>query len=665
MVSLRRFWPRGPLTWWLDSLALFLLTSILIAPLFRLRYSDKWPSIESTFIADARFLASHWPHPRWQPLWYLGTRFDYIYPPALRYGTAAIVRAWPKMQPARAYHIYIAFLYCLGIAGVYVLARAGMKSRGAAWLAAAATALLSPSFLLIPEIRRDAWLLVPHRLGVMVRYGEGPHLSAVAILGFALAASWLALERARPGWLAFAAISTALVVSHNFYGAAAMAIIFPILVWSHWVTRQDRRVWWYAAVIVGLSYGLTAFWLTPSYVGLTLDNMKFVSQPGNRWSIWVAIALGIAYLNLTDRWARGRKDRTWLVFLAGALLFTFVNVIGNYYLKFRIIGEPTRMVPELDVIIILAVVEGLRRLWALPKRTIRAAVVVFVLLTFNVSRHYVKRAWQIYIPEPEYQQRVEYRLQDWIAKNAPSSRAFVAGTIRFWYDAWNDLAQAGGGSEQGILNTIYMPAAWRIHYSQNLDDDLLWLPALGIDYIIVNDKTSQEWYHDYLEPQKFVGRLPVAFDDHQGNVIYRVPRRYEGLARVVDSERLDALPPSAEIPDPGYLRSWNDILEKGPGAPASTTWEGVDALRAHVRVDTGQSVIVLVSYDPSWRAYSAGRPVPIRKSQLGFIRLDPPPGEHDLLLVFEMPVENIVGWVVTSASVLIVAVLFWKTRRQA
>ena len=79
--------PPARASWLLDSVLLFALAAVLILPLWRLTYLDNWISIESTFIADARFLADHWPHPRWQPLWYGGTRFDYVYPPALRYGT--------------------------------------------------------------------------------------------------------------------------------------------------------------------------------------------------------------------------------------------------------------------------------------------------------------------------------------------------------------------------------------------------------------------------------------------------------------------------------------------------------------------------------------------------------------------------------------------------
>src|ERR1700730_2521318 len=82
--------------------------ALLIGPLWHIEYLKNWYTIDSTFIADARFLKNHWPHPLWQPLWYCGTRFDYIYPPALRYGTAILSMA-AGISTARTYHIYTAF----------------------------------------------------------------------------------------------------------------------------------------------------------------------------------------------------------------------------------------------------------------------------------------------------------------------------------------------------------------------------------------------------------------------------------------------------------------------------------------------------------------------------------------------------------------------------
>ena len=237
----------------LDLFLIFVFAAGLIRPLFKARYLDKWASIESTFIADARFLLAHWPHPQWQPLWYAGTRFDYVYPPMLRYGTAAIAKV-TGYWPVKAYHVYTAIFYCVGIAGVYLLVRVGMRSRGAAWLAAVATALMSPSLLFLKEFRADAWHLLPVRLGVLAKYGEGPHMTSLALIPFALAFTWLALERRRPAAVGIAAVFCAAVVSNNFYGATALAVFYPVLVWSFWITRQDKRILAPAVVIPALAY---------------------------------------------------------------------------------------------------------------------------------------------------------------------------------------------------------------------------------------------------------------------------------------------------------------------------------------------------------------------------------------------------------------------------
>ena len=54
----------------------------------------------------------------------------------------------------------------------------------------------------------------------------------------------------------------------------------------------------------------------------------------------------------------------------------------------------------------------------------------------------------------------------------------------------------------------------------------------GVDAVYVSGRGSQEPYKDSLNPEKFAGVLPVLYDDHQGNVIYRVPRRWPAGSRV-------------------------------------------------------------------------------------------------------------------------------------
>jgi hypothetical protein len=644
----------------LDLLLIFLFAAVLIKPLFKAEYLDRWDSIESTFIADGRFLHDHAPHPQWQPLWYCGTRYDYLYPPALRYGTAWLARVY---LPVKAYHVYTALLYSIGIAGVYFLAWVMGRSRGAAWLAAAASALVSPAFLLIRQMRLDSQHLAPCRLWVLLRYGEGPHISSLALLPFALAFAWLALQRRRPASLAAAGICSALVALTNFYGATALAIFYPILVWSLWVTHRDNRMWLRAAAIPALAYGLSAFWLTPSYLRITLENLQYVSSRGNAWSVAALVLAIVLFVALSLRNASGKPGRAYTVFLSGGLLFLGLNVLGIFYFKFRVIGEPQRLVPELDLAITVACVELLRRLWNWPATTpsrvrmARALAVMLVLCSAWPARHYVRHAWEVYPRELDYRQRVEYRMSDWMAGHLPHARTLVAGSVRFWWDTWHDTAQVSGGSDQGVLNTKVFPAQWEILLGPNPEPAVRWLTALGADAVIVSDKQSQEIYHDFKFPDKFSGVLPVLYDDRQGNVIYQVPRRYPSLARVVDRARFEALQP-LEQTNLDLLRAYTAVIEEGPDSPTTTVWRGTDALRVHARVAPGQSILVQVTYDPAWHAYAGGQALPVHRDRgADFSVIDAPPGEQDIAFVFETPLENRIGWVLAWLSLAIVAAL--------
>ncbi|HXE75299.1 MAG TPA: hypothetical protein VNN18_06665 [Candidatus Xenobia bacterium] len=659
---------RAAATFWLDSLLIFFLTCWLVWPLFQATYLDKWASIESTFIADARFLNENWPHPGWQPLWYCGTRYDYIYPPALRYGTALIVR-WGDVPPARAYHIYVALLYALGIAGVYIFVRTASGSRGLAWLAAAASALLSPSFLVLSGVRADAGeLLIPQRLGVLVRYGEGPHMSALALLPLALAACWRAVERFHPAALAAAGVLSALVVSHNFYGAVGLAVLFPVLVFSLSITSDDWRPWLRGAGIAALAYGLTAFWLVPSYIRVTLDNLRYVSRPAKLSSIALLVVVVIVLVLAARLLASGRRERAYGVFACGAACLMALLVIGGILYDFRVAGEMGRLVPELDLAMILLAALGVRWLWLRDGQHRvywRTAAVMIVLVCFAPARNYVRHPWALFVEDPNYEQRVEYRITKWMHENLPESRALAAGSVRFWYNAWFDLPQVGGGSDQGQMHPFVAPAQWEILLAENPEPSVQWLQAVGADAVIVNDKSSQEVYHDFVFPKKFAGVLPVLYDDRLGNVIYRVPRRYPGLARVVETRVAAALLPPRGNTDTERIAAYADLLEKGPDSPATMRWVSSDEVRVQARLNAGESVVLQVTYDAAWRAYSGSERLAIEKDAMGFMRIAAPPGEHEIRVVFETPLENWIGRVVSALSGIVVVVLLaWSWRRQ-
>jgi hypothetical protein len=480
-------------------------------------------------------------------------------------------------------------------------------------------------------------------------------MSALSVIPLALAFAWLALGYGGRVWLALAAACSALVVSNNFYGALALAWLFPILVWSLWITHRDRRIFGRAAAIAALAYGLTAWWLTPSYFRITVENLRLVAHPGNGWSRWITLAAALLFAWISARLARGRKQQAWRIFVAGTALFFLLLVAGNYYFDFRIAGEPLRFVPELDLALILLGLEVLRSLAGTGVRWKQGLAAGLVVIAFAAGHRYLAKPWSIYQADFHYQDRMEYRLAEWTAQHLPGARIYPTGSLRLWFNAWHNQEQVGGGSDQGLLNVAIAVAQWQITKDPQPGRDLLWLQAVGADAVILHERPSPEILQEYVTPRKFAGQFPVLYDDGNGDVIYRVPRRYPAHARVVDKRAVESL---RRIPisndDAAELAAYVDALEHGPDRPVEMRWESPRELRLRADVREGEAVVVQESYDPAWRASSGGRAITIRPDAAGFMLLEAPPGAQEIRLVFPVPAENIVGRAISTICALIV-----------
>jgi uncharacterized membrane protein YfhO len=109
--------------------------------------------------------------------------------------------------------------------------------------------------------------------------------------------------------------------------------------------------------------------------------------------------------------------------------------------------------------------------------------------------------------------------------------------------------------------------------------------------------------------------------------------------------------------DSPTVRAYADALEQGPDTRARMQWEGTNAFRIEADVAESQSVVAQVAYDPQWKAESGGRTLPIRKDALGQMLIEPPPGHHNIRLVFDTPFENRIGQIVSALSACIVLAL--------
>lgn len=635
----------GPTRSWIfDSIALFVLTAVLIGPYFHLNYTNVWSSIESTFISDARMLNESGTETQWQPVWYAGTRSIYLYPPALRYGTALIARVL-SATTSHAYHLYVSLLYSIGSIAVYLLIRTGNGSRGWAWAGTAAVLLLSPIFLLMSEYRIDSGYLVPHRLNVLVRYGEGPHISALCLLPLCFAAAIMALRQNRWLWVSLSAAACALVVSNNFYGATALAILFPILIWSYFIHDRRRQVLLLGVAIPAIAYCLTAFWLVPSYMKVTRENLKLVAEPGNTWSFVAFPFILGAYAFLT--WRLRSKDpyRMWVY---SSLFFMSLYILGHRWIGFQIAGQSARLAPEFDLVIILAGVELFRSIHNRSRGL--ALFLAFVALLPSIK--YLKHAWEIFPADLNWQKTPEYRTARWVADNYPQDRVFVTGSIRFWFNTWDSTRQIDGGSQQGILNPLLPAGLYCLSHCTDPAYLRDWIKGFGVDLAVIPEKNSKETYHDIKTPEVWRSNFALVHDDGEGNAIYRFDRRRRGAVRIVGSD-VQRMKPVLQDDYKWTLAPYVQAIEtQPPGGPdqgrltvSRTNSDDFGEIAAETV--KGEAILVQETFDRAWHAYDrtlgGEQRLDIRRDPMGMMIMALPAGKHSIHLVFETPAEVYIG----------------------
>ena len=168
-------------------------------------------------------------------------------------------------------------------------------------------------------------------------------------------------------------------------------------------------VWVRAAGIGLLAYGLTAVWLTPSFLKITARNLKYVAQPMTNGSLPLAFACLLVVCLLSWWWAKNDFSKAYAVFVWGSMAMFSLNVLGHYYWDFRISGEPDRLVPELDLVIILGVLELFRRMWTASSITwLKPALTILTIaVTIYFGRYFLRHPWKYYIRD-DYTQRQEF-----------------------------------------------------------------------------------------------------------------------------------------------------------------------------------------------------------------------------------------------------------------
>ena len=606
------------------------LNAWLCAGLFRIEYSRFLGSIESAFIAIARWSQLSWGDLTWWPLWYGGMPWQNTYPPLLHWTVAAAAQLG-GLSPARAYHIVAALFFCAGPVALYALAVRLSGSRFVSFLAGLVYSLASASAMLVRPIRLDlGGVLLPRRLHVLLAYGEGPHIASLALLPLALLALDRALER-RTAWrVLLAALALGAVVLTNLIGAFALATaVFALLLTR--ADKFDRRsllLCANAAFIGAIAWLLVAFWLPPSLLATVSRNAPTVEGDYRGayaiLPVFFAVAAGVCLVlrALLRRFGMGPAVQffaLWSV-LAGGV------VLGRFWLNLAVVPQPHRYQLEMDLAFAAAVVFAVCALLRRVSRRTTMAILAVMLASLALVACHEKRWARSRIGPLDMRTTSEYRIAKWFDAHRNGARVFAPGNAGFWLNAFSAVPQVAGGFDQArptSSNRIanYFVVSGDGGGEHDAEYSLLWLKAMGARMVAVTGPRSTEVYHPFRNPAKFDGLLPELWRDGD-DVIYGIPGPTPSLAHVVAREELVSRAPENGI-DVEPLRPYVAALDDVSRPVATMTWLDNHQIRIAATATRGQLLSVQVNWTAGWHARVKGSERPIRSDALGFIVVDP------------------------------------------
>lgn len=598
--------------------ALLALNAGILARLFGTEYAPFMSSIEGAYVGISRWLASgNWSHPGWFPLWYGGIPAENTYPPFLHYLVAFASMA-TGMSIVRAHHVVTAAFYCLGPVTlfwlVWRLTQSHWKALAAGWI----YSLVSLSAFLIRSVRLNIGALRgAGKIHGLIVDGEGPHVTSITLLFVALAAMHAALE-SEIGWrTVLAVLATAAVALTNWLGA--MSLVCGVLALA--IARSNPRAG--RIMLIGLpAYAIAMPWIPPLDIAAVKRNSQLVGgfPMGHAQALylaaWLAAAFGIG-ITLRKKTALTEGNRFAVVFL----FLMAVPPLEYGWLGIYPLPQPDRYRLEMDAA--LAIVAGIvlgsehlasRHKWA------RTGVIAALACLAVVQAPRWKKQVDRYLPAFDETKSVEREQALWLGSHYPGQRVFVTGSTRFWFNAFADNPQLGGGFDQGRSNPAIADVTFAIPYLKgNGPDTMALLKAFGVRAIAVGGEGSRDAYRDYQDPGKFVGAAPEVWRDG-GDAIYEIPGA--GLvAHVVSRQDLVTTNPL----DWRAITRFAAALDRADagGGKVQMNWSGPNRAAIQAELKRPEVVSLQVSWDPGWHASMNGMNLAIGRDALGFMVLEP------------------------------------------
>ncbi len=609
----------------LCALFLFAGNAYLCHELFHTEFTERMESIESSYMAISHWAMNHWGDLNWFPEWYAGMPFKQVYQPGFHLTVAALgtVTGWTTQH---AYHFFTALEYSLGPVTLFLLCY-----RVTGWLGFAMTSgllysLISPASLLVPQIRYDTNnLITARRFIVLVRYGEGPHTTAVMMMPLVLLVLHYAVtERRRWAFIA-APLALAALVLTNWPGTMGFCLALAAYLLSRLQSKHPVN-WPVMIGVAAVAYLIACPWVPPSIIRLVQRNAQqsdATIMGVKHFASLLAVMAGALVLHFI---LHRLRTNPWLRFFVYFTFITGVISICREWFGWHLLPQSNRFQVEFEMAAAALAAWIAKLIYDRSPKALRIALIVVLISGGAYEGKRFRRFARRQVHPINIASTIEYRMAKWFDENMHGNRVFGPGNVSLWMNMFTETPQKSGCCDQAVPVHEHRIADYAICTGQNAGDrdaadSILWLKSYGVDVIGVTGPKSTEIYHPFWNARKFEGVLPLLWAEGD-NAIYSVDRRSRSLAHVVGRDQIVSHPPeNGLIVEP--LIPYVNAME-APDAPRATfRWINLHQARVEADVAPGKVVSVQISYDRGWRATIGGAGQRLFADALGLMVVEP------------------------------------------
>jgi hypothetical protein len=438
------------------------------------------------------------------PYWYLGTTpYRYLTGPVLPTVLVGLHQILPGFSLFEIMLGLIGTAWVVGGFGIYWLVRELKGEKGAA--------VFSAVFYTFGPI-----------IPFLFRFSNGLYLIAFSFLPLTLLWYFRLLKK----WerktsiicitlITFLILLDTLIIPTLIFGMAA--IFLAQAGWKRAEEKLKKSVWLmvYSVLLATLWYA-PGYWLTllgaPSLAGKGLVGVM----------VWLgkllpaALAFGIAIASVKFFKKRNllRDFCFYWLFIFGCLTLLRFLSDPDFWLDWTSYG--------MELQFGLAIAGGI--LLSRASKGKRKLLIPIAYCLLLLSWLFITNNYALGTLQPNIAKAVEYRIGKQLEEIVkPGERVFLSGTTAFWLNVFWNIPQVRGGADQVSVDPNWRQAVWEIRAGDDPKKSVRWLKMLKIAYLVVHTKDSEEFYHDFVYPEKFegVGGLEKVYEE-RGDRIYKL-----------------------------------------------------------------------------------------------------------------------------------------------